>query len=98
MTDKRMSDEQIALYARLSFHEFILEILMARSLSPFQESEIDAAAEKVLRLIRTRTYTRDPSDQDSDDGLHLGIKMQEIAEQFMTKAKVRALQMRASGQ
>ena len=79
-----MNDEQLSIAARLTLHEFLLEIFHANlfASAPNPRAELEAFRAEVLDLIRYKSRT---SDIDNASGLRLQQEVSDIAEKFLAK-------------
>lgn len=81
-----MNNDEIEVFARLSMHEFLLEIAYANALGPMAEADRTALIAQILSKIRYSTWTH---SEDGDAAMALQQSMIRIGEQFFAKVTKR---------
>lgn len=84
----RMSVKEIEIDARLTLHEFLLELAFANAFN--EEEKFEQFRKKALELVRYRLYSSDKlfSPADADRGL-VHDKTIEVSERFFEKVASR---------
>lgn len=82
-----MNNDELELFARLSMHEFLLEIAYANALGPMPEADRQQLIDQILSKIRFATWTRE--SENSDSAMAMQQSMIRIGEQFFAKVTKR---------
>ena len=81
-----MDENTIDLYARLSLHEYLLEIAFANALGQLDAPGIENFMKDTMKGIRFKTWT---GSEDADSAMLLQQAMIRIGERFFEKVRRR---------
>ena len=88
-----MNEEQrVELSARLTMHEYVLEVFIAQAWSRSPAPEVDDACAAFLRAFRS-SYANDP-DADVESLTTVALRSTEMLERFLEKTNTRSGEIR----
>ncbi len=85
-----MDEPTVQTFARLTAHEFLLEILYAQWFAQMPESDENVVADRIRTLLK-QVYIAPDADVPADDAaLRLAMDSQVMGVRFLEKVKKRA--------
>ncbi len=91
-----MDDNTVQAYARLTAHEFFLEVAYANWFASMSERDAKDIADTLNQRMRS-AYVADDAKQSAAEtsGLQIASDAAEMAQRFLTKVESRASEIRA---
>lgn len=90
-----MTDTERQIFARLSMHEFMLEIVFAQYWASVPNDDAELARDKILQLMKNAYIARDARPEYVDDALGVAEDSRVMTERFLGKVLDRAQVIRA---